>query len=213
MAYAAHTRLTMGGTLGGTPSLFADAPEIWSCTINGETTGPITQARVDAAWDSAATFIGAVCSSAVHLTYLKMAVTDATNHIPGEVLRHDGLESGTGSVAYPYQVACAVTLRTAIRGPGGRGRFYIPLPDASMHMADGTFADSDRDDIAEAAQTFLHSLIAVDNADLGAIIVASQRHGNVTVTDIQVGNVPDTQRRRRNALVEDYGDLLPVNEP
>lgn len=123
---------------------------------------------------------------------------------------------GTGGLnATPPQVACAVTLRTALRrGPGANGRFYLPLPALSLD-ANGQMAAATAQAYADAAGTMLNG---VATALGGRLVVASQGTSplrktpattiippaHVPVTRVEVGRVYDTQRRRRSDLLEAY---------
>lgn len=112
----------------------------------------------------------------------------------------------------PPQIALAVTLANSMpRGLATKGRMFLPgicTPvDATGHLI-----SSEAGAIATNLQTFFNSIY--NDADLpGNPVLASLGRGVLlqggairNVVKIRVGNVYDTQRRRRNALVETYTD-------
>lgn len=100
----------------------------------------------------------------------------------------------------PYEVACAVTFQTDLRGPRGRGRAYLPCFDSYMMAEGGKW-------LAGVPLTvgagFGEYFAAVETAEGLQPVVVSKR-GQVlnTVTSVNVGQIPDSQRRRRNAQDE-----------
>ncbi len=104
----------------------------------------------------------------------------------------------------PLQNTAAVSLRTdATRGLASRGRFYPPALAAAIDANTGALVGSTPLDMATAAATML---TAINRAPGYRVIVASDiREGALRpVTRVEVGNVVDTQRRRRSALAEAY---------
>jgi hypothetical protein len=119
--------------------------------------------------------------------------------------------------AFPPQIALVATLAsTTARGVGAKGRMYLPgifqPVDATGHIS-----STAQGNMLAQLVTFLRAV----NSGLGnfeSIILAS--HGsvnadgtpkvggrapiNTVVTSVKLGNVFDTQRRRRNALREVY---------
>lgn len=106
----------------------------------------------------------------------------------------------------PFEVSPCVTLRTAVQSRRGRGRFYLPPPVRSQVGGQGVFVGlfagtgttGAAGNIAEAFNNFKTNNPAVP-------VVISKVGGTVVtnpVTSVDVGNVPDSQRRRRNRLTE-----------
>lgn len=117
---------------------------------------------------------------------------------------------GSSSQALPPQIALVATLANSLpRGLATKGRMFLPgvnaLTDATGHVGSGTIGN-----IATGLQTFFGTIM--NDADTpGRAVLASLgnslqlRPGAIrNVTQIRVGNVYDTQRRRRNALMEAY---------
>lgn len=120
----------------------------------------------------------------------------------------EGNNAGTG---FPAQVSLVATLLADTgRGLAGKGRMYLPGfavgIDGTGHLAPGTNSA-----VANALKTFFDSVEAsidvegqVINASHGRAPFTGSTATNRNVTHIRVGNVYDTQRRRRNSLVEAY---------
>lgn len=111
---------------------------------------------------------------------------------------------------YPPQVAYAVTMRgTYRRGPAARGRWYVPVGQAGTG-ADGRMNEATAQAFGDAAGTFLRALQEIDSG-AGPDAWAPWLYGDgiggprdSVITAVDVGRVYDTQRRRRNTLIEEY---------
>lgn len=118
--------------------------------------------------------------------------------------------AGTGSTAHPYQVAAVSSLRTAFPGASGRGRLYWPA--TGLLVSGGTLRPA-----AGTIGTFLGGIkshltavqTAIDATLDGISLVVWSRKLQTTanVTQIQMGDVLDVQRRRRDVLVENVQSL------
>lgn len=158
------------------------------------------------AWHSGATtFI----SPRAVLTHVKLNKIDASGHYALPTTNEQLVANlpGSGAVANtpPNQVCLAISLTTDFsRGPAHRGRFYSPLPTLPV-QADGRITSGDRDAVRDSAHDLLTALNnANPNLQVG---IMSRKLGAPTsnfVVGIEVGRVLDTQRRRRNKLVEAY---------
>lgn len=124
-----------------------------------------------------------------------------------------GPKSTQTALSYPPQVALAVTLQGARRGPGQFGRFYLPGPNMAL-QADARMSKAHQQTANEFVRTFLlacRDAYAIpsspDVVDANPVNVSSL--GNGTAGTIQiieragVGRVFDTVRRRRRQLGED----------
>jgi hypothetical protein len=111
--------------------------------------------------------------------------------------RPAGLGSGD---SLPYEVACAVSLQTDHRGPSGRGRFYLP-PFATQAMTGGGVYDATAmANALEGSVALLHGIIAA--TPYVPLVVSPRRLILNEVTSVNVGHVPDSQRRRRRSQAE-----------
>ena len=110
----------------------------------------------------------------------------------------------------PNQTAIVASLRTARAGRSSRGRIYLPMDAPVMAADNGRLNPGVRVDVCTAVANLLDN-IGVFTPPGGAsgpfpIAIQSQvRAGTpIQVTSVQVGDVLDTQRRRRDKLVESY---------
>src|SRR5690606_33116580 len=108
-------------------------------------------------------------------------------------------DAGTSAAeCLPFQCAPVVTLRTATLSRAGRGRFYAPSLAVDQVEA-GRMTTAARDTLADAAEDLVQGLTAGG----GTLVIYHRSAGTVTpVTSLDVGDVIDTQRRRRNKLIE-----------
>lgn len=108
-------------------------------------------------------------------------------------------DAGTSTAeSLPYQCAPVVSLRTATLSRAGRGRFYAPSL-AVDQMAGGRMITAAQTALADGAEDMLNSLIGAGQQ----IVIYHRTAGNTTpVVSLDVGDVVDTQRRRRNKLIE-----------
>lgn len=113
---------------------------------------------------------------------------------------------GTGTASKPYQTAVVVSLRSGRPGRSYRGRIYLPAMGASMDPSTLRIPASATATYASDAALFLDQV--ADAAAAGSPVrpaIVSQTLGlNTLVSSVQVGDVLDTQRRRRDALAEAY---------
>lgn len=144
--------------------------------------------------------------AALHGTDGKAIVGSAVNKY--ETTPYNGGGSGA---AIPPQISLVATLGAAVpRGLGSKGRMYLPGVSLAI-SADGRIGAPGPLNVATNLSTFFKTVnsavslsMAVSNASpgpkpprLGPGIIRP-------VTSVRVGNVYDTQRRRRNQLVEVY---------
>ena len=107
----------------------------------------------------------------------------------------------------PPQTAVAISLGTSRSGRRGRGRFYLPPLTSDALTTDGLLKSSVPPRIATAAQTFVRALnTSAPGQDLSmAVVVSGKPFTNYAkVTKVRVGDLVDTQRRRRKSIQEDY---------
>lgn len=108
-------------------------------------------------------------------------------------------DAGTSTATcLPFQCAPVVSLRTATLSRAGRGRFYAPSL-AVDQVAAGRMLTTARDTLADAALDLVQGLTSAG----GNVVIYHRATGTTSlVTSLDVGDVIDTQRRRRNKLVE-----------
>lgn len=224
MAKPPHIRLTWSGTLGTA----SPAPEIWSMGLG--VTGPIDNGWLAKTPAEYATLAAAVRPAwGVHFggklaPYVKLTRTRAssiggngrTNLTTDGAYRHgddNTVANGSGSAnGLPFQVALAVSLRSAKVGPTGKGRFYLPTPDATAAITDGLIAEVTRDALATSAKGFVDAVnTALETWSTGCRVAiisgGSVKYGTPgeasIVTQVGVGRAFDTMRSRRGDLAEE----------
>lgn len=114
-------------------------------------------------------------------------------------------QAGVGSMKCPPQTSMVVSLRTGRPGRSYRGRMYLPSLAAGISSTDARISNAECQTMATEGAVFLKQVgaaIAGAGYDLWPQ-VASNAAGVLTeVTEVQVGDVLDTQRRRRSSLAE-----------
>lgn len=149
-------------------------------------------------------------SSKALVEWVKMAVIGRDGKYVGDPIIKDvtPMPGGRQESMYP-QLATAVTLRSdKKRGPSAYGRYYAPV--ALPVDENGKVTET----VAKAYAKLQANMIADLNGQIiGTLGFTNAVVGNVSkvgqgsqepVTGVFVGNVVDTQRRRRNKLQETY---------
>jgi hypothetical protein len=115
---------------------------------------------------------------------------------------------GNGSNPLPLQAAVVASHRTNQIGRPGRGRMYIPGFTVSAMDAHGHMSSSFCDNVRNSQITLLGSLkldsVGVDAPHVRPIVTGSGYTHYAVIDQVRVGNVMDTQRRRRRSLAETY---------
>jgi hypothetical protein len=124
--------------------------------------------------------------------------------------------AGGGSAIFPAQITLAVTMTSQIqRGLASKGRMYLPSTTFGVDSATGKLTSGTMTAIGNTMKTFFDSINTLTSDYL---ILASHGHGvktggvitsytgalNAEVTGCRIGDVYDTQRRRRDDLIETY---------
>lgn len=145
------------------------------------------------------------------LGWIKAAPLDENGEYRGDSLVHEATTYKYGFVStnvHPWQIAAVMTLWSGSNlGKANYGRNYLPDPRFNIG-ADGKIAGSH--------QTFVNwwgSVLNAINASAAGwgtgipgtkIAIMSKAGATKFPVAVQMGNVLDTQRRRRNALLESY---------
>ena len=160
-----------------------------------------------------------IISSAARLDFIKCSVigspsgasVPAIPYAQGSPMTLEWTDSNpvgstTGQVS-PLDTSMCVTHRTAQVGASGRGRMFLPaIPQAKV--SNGKFASGQpgaaRDIQVALLQDISSNAIGVGAPQIRPIITGGDFTKYAVINQVKVGDVPDTQRRRRNALVETY---------
>lgn len=118
--------------------------------------------------------------------------------------------AGTGASTHPYQTAWVTSLRSNAVGGSGRGRLYWPATGAvldsdTLRPITGNVVNAVTGvrDYLQLISTALETVVG--NATL-SVWSRTQNAGH-TVVSLQMGDVLDVQRRRRDTLTEAYSVL------
>lgn len=120
---------------------------------------------------------------------------------------------GGGSSRAPLQIAMVASHRTGQVGRPGRGRMFLPTPGPAFIGADGLLSVGTPAAVATAQKTLLESLqlsFGVGGISCYPIVTGGTFTKYAMINQVRVGNVPDTQRRRRRALPETYDSVSVV---
>lgn len=135
-------------------------------------------------------------------TEMTRATTVTLDEATGTQLQRrdrDVTRPGTSeAVCLPFQVTPVVSLRTDDASRRGRGRFYAPSLAVDA-QAGGRMTPTVQSDLATAAAGML---LALQAAGLTPVLLSRDTLATREITSVDVGDVLDTQRRRRNALIE-----------
>lgn len=134
------------------------------------------------------------------------------------------ITGGSPDNPLPPQVALAVTMTSQLqRGLASKGRMYLPGYAHTVDGATGKIPPARAQEVANGMKLFFDT---VNDSVLvpGTVVLASKGHKTTaldtnnqpvyvdgittTVTGCRVGNVFDTQRRRRNELGEVYSTAV-----
>jgi hypothetical protein len=155
-------------------------------------------------------------SSNTRLQYVKLNEIGTDGHYASTTESYTNFLTsnvvGGGTSDLPIHVALCVTWLTgAARGPGSRGRIYVPQPAAGGLSAGGRITNSRLTAIAGAWKDILSAVELNPDANGPGIpsphkpSVVSDRGTNGvarTITRVRVGDVLDVMNSRRNRLTE-----------
>jgi len=113
---------------------------------------------------------------------------------------------GNGSITLPNQCSMVMSLRTNRAGRAYRGRMYLPTLNVGGGLgADGRLTANIASDLADQFVIFLNAAnnVVAGTTPIQAVVSSGVGLGaNTAITQLSVGRVIDTQRRRRSNLEE-----------
>jgi len=209
----AHYQFTASGGWTGTPL----AEEIWAFgmkfSVTADDPDDMVQDWADSVFPQLATRwaltsgTGGVISNECQLQQVKFASILTTGLYSGEPGVATGSQNGgVASSALPPQ--CAMVVSTVaggiFRGPGRYGRFYLPgVP--SLRLANGVINSTGQAEYLAWAQDLIEMILGnYPGPNTPALAHFPPANINAPVSQVRVGRVVDTQRRRRNKVTEDY---------
>lgn len=204
------------------PASHARTETNWTIAGNWSVSGPLGAGfdpadylNDQAAPAVAAWMIALNLSNQVRVRTLELAAIGAPsgNQVPappyaqGTPCRLDWTSSypigNVSTTQLPPQNSVAVSHRTNQVGAKGRGRMFLPSV-TSAALSGARLATTPQNEILAAHVTFLEALSqeVSDDVVVRAIVTGSPWVNYGAITRVDVGNVIDTQRRRRNRLTE-----------
>lgn len=205
-----HKLLSVLGTTFNGADIFSFSMRIIP-PIGGET---VDQAQVDSLATATSTMFAnanlAVCQWN-KMTAIKLAPIAADGHYPpGEdAFEHVYAPAIVGgatvsTIIWPPQCSYSVGLQTAAsRGRGHIGRFYLPSLSFNVNTATGKVGDLSAS-VGAVLRTWINAINATSGIGTVGVLSSLGSGASRVVTGVRLGQVVDTQRRRRNAIGESY---------
>lgn len=200
----------LGSTTGG---------EVWSINPvfdpDGEFEGLVSQSALDTAAAAIAaitpgTFLLSTISQLMFVTGARVEVReDATDALIATSTANRAVAlQGTGSCTNAPQTAIVLSLRTNTPGGSGRGRLYWPVLTTNIGP-DGRITSTATNAALTGMKTYLIAMrdalaAAFPLIGFSVAVRSKTQHATPHVVRMQVGNILDTQRRRRDKLPEAY---------
>lgn len=227
MAPLAHrvTRVTLSGHMFGGAEEWSTGFYIGQEGADAQLPDQATANAIATAWAAFFTNQGSYVANSYTAELVKLASVGIDGKSSSADTIYANMPAGTAGTKttnFPPQNALVATLTGPnVRGLASKGRMYLPGIVAPV-QPDGHIDLTTVGTIATNVQTFLKAVDAITSTP-DRLILAS--HGQLTksadgkhwipkvggigpvnkpVTGCKVGNVYDTQRRRRNGLVEAY---------
>lgn len=152
-----------------------------------------------------------IMSNQAGITSIKLDAYDATEALLATAtVPLEPQVGGNGAPTCPRTTAVVTSLRTNQPGPSGRGRLYWPTLGLPIDSVTVNIPQDVINNHLEAMRTYLSAIEDALNVDeLPGLVYSLAVHSktlnkNFKVVRLAVGNQPDTQRRRKDAIVEAY---------
>jgi hypothetical protein len=173
---------------------------VWTTNTGDDAAAALTkfQTAVAAMWASG---IDAFISDQIAYTAQKVVTVDQSTG--KQIARADGAVTDAGAdtgESLPPQVALAVTLRTALATRAGRGRIYLP-PFAVSQVVNSRMNATNKGTTLTAVKGMFDTLISDGHTP---VLYGRTAHTVTPITTLALGDVFDTQRRRRDAYAETF---------
>jgi len=151
--------------------------------------------------------VRSIMSTSTYVTGCRVEARTAAGVL--EALAEGNISSpvvGQGSMPHPFQTSLVSSLRTTTPGGSGRGRLYWPATGATIDAPTLRMTSSSASTALTGIKSYLNLIQTAVDASVDetvALAVWSRTTGQLpTVNSIQVGDVLDTQRRRRDKITE-----------
>ena len=205
-------------------SILGAAPggEVWSINPVLDPTFEFGTTVDQTALDAATNTIAGLTPGAQLLAFMSTALTitgarsevrdDSTDALMAISVQVRGTPlPGTGTPLRGHGDAVVISLRTTTPGASGRGRLYWPAIGQSVD-AQLRFGSANTTALLTQAATYFHAMedafaTAFPTIGFDLSVRSKTTHTTPHVNQLQAGNVPDSQRRRRDKAIEDYVSL------
>jgi hypothetical protein len=119
----------------------------------------------------------------------------------------NGVTGSATGVPLPLQNSIVVSHKSSQIGARGRGRMFLPMPTSSS-LTGAKLQTAKVTTLLDAHIAFLEALsyngALANDAHIRPIVTGKPYTGYGVIGQVRVGNIVDTQRRRRNRLAETY---------
>lgn len=118
-------------------------------------------------------------------------------------------KAGTGTLSAPTTSAMVISLQTGAVGRSGRGRVFWPALNPPLDSSTGRFT---RGALPQTLLDFQTMIVGIENAAPAGVnpvlaLYSSVKGSAIAVEQLRIGDVVDSQRRRKDALKESYATL------
>jgi len=211
---AERLKLVIGGTIGG-------GIEEWSTGVHftpptGDVDSPTlsawaNQVKQDFAFVGSYFNIKNLFSTGVAITTVSAYHYPETGPADFVGTSSASAAPGTGAAVLPPQIAVVATLRTALAGRRNRGRMYLPAMGGEFGISGGqSYRFTGAGDVADEVAEWLLAMAAAwpGPEAIQPVVYSAVGQTLTPVSEVSVGDVFDTQRRRRDELVENYSTAV-----
>lgn len=127
---------------------------------------------------------------------------------PAEHIYPSPVSGGSTDPFVPSTAAVITLVSDKFKDPGKYNRFYIPIcaPEGANAY---TLSTTNTSDIALSASIMINGFnndTILGDLESNVVAVSQRVASYMPITSVRVGNIIDSQRRRRNKLVESYQD-------
>lgn len=208
-----YYRVSIQGTLGSSERWSVNP--CFATSFPGTPKVPALQAAATAiAAVDLPTTLGVAKSTAARITLIRVEARSDTHTLELAAEAAYTGNQGTGATpAGPAQTSAVISLRTDAPGASGRGRLYWPALGLPPMASTLRMNPADQNGLVTGAVTYLRAVQDALKAGISPapaattfdLAVFSRTKGTHNLVNrIMVGDVFDTQRRRRDALREAY---------
>lgn len=216
MAYSQpFIRVSFGGSTAG-------GLDIWSCQFHLATVDPLANqlewwnavtSQAENIKDLVEDFVGnpaALIPQGVNLDWVKLAMVGEDGRYMYEAVEVQADKSGGVMGSFIPQATIAFTMESPKwKDPGKYNRFYLPTSNPSgngefrLNQSQVNLALTTCQTLIEGVNEILAGLTATP-ASMVSVVSGTREGSTLAVIKLRLGRVIDTQRRRRNAIPEEY---------